>query len=485
MYDVLGAFEGLTMFRQVYSLRMETLEGYLRVKDVATRLGVTAQTVRNWVRSGRLKAVRHPVNNYRLFSEKEILRYIESAVPGGNLTSVSDPNQLSLFDQKAPLLQVSNHAAQIRGCDADYLRLEDGELSDVNHPSGKIGIVDLFAGCGGISLGAIEAVRSHGLSCSLNLAIEWEATAAACLSDNLYCKNLLVDDITQILDGEIGGKATANERKFIQGSGNVDLLVGGPPCQGHSDLNNYSRRADPKNALYGCMARAAELLMPKCLLIENVVGSRNDKNQIVQQTISHLEWLGYNVSHGILNCHEIGIPQRRRRFIVLAKLSGPPPSVEAIQEAYGPAGRTICWAISDLVGKAAATSIENEPSKPSRDNMRRIEYLFKNSLYDLPNEQRPPCHKDKEHSYNSIYGRLSWDSSAQTITSGFYSMCMGRYVHPSEQRTLTAREAARLQGFPDFFSFLSAKKRTALAQIIGNAVPPKLAYVCARELLND
>ena len=83
----------------------------------------------------------------------------------------------------------------------------------------------------------------------------------------------------------------------------------------------------------------------------------------------------------------------------------------------------------------------------------------------------------------SVYGRLSWDKPAQTVTRGFYSMCMGRYVHPSQRRTLTAREAARLQFFPDFFDFSGANTRTAIATLIGNAVPPKLIYPFVRELI--
>jgi DNA (cytosine-5)-methyltransferase 1 len=110
---------------------------------------------------------------------------------------------------------------------------------------------------------------------------------------------------------------------------------------------------------------------------------------------------------------------------------------------------------------------------PQSQTEKRINFLFDNQLYELPNEQRPPCHRDKAHSYDTVYGRLRWDRPAQTITSGFYCMCMGRYVHPEQRRTLTGHEAARLQFFPDFFDFSPAKSRTKLAEIIGNAVPPK------------
>jgi DNA (cytosine-5)-methyltransferase 1 len=107
-----------------------------------------------------------------------------------------------------------------------------------------------------------------------------------------------------------------------------------------------------------------------------------------------------------------------------------------------------------------------------------MEYLLKQNTYDLPNGLRPECHQD-EHSYKSMYGRPSWHRPAQTITSGFGSIGQGRYMHPSRLRALTAHEAARIQGFPDYFDFSSVSRRSDLATMIGNAVPPALARVVA------
>src|SRR5690606_5320498 len=90
-------------------------------------------------------------------------------------------------------------------------------------------------------------------------------------------------------------------------------------------------------------------------------------------------------------------------------------------------------------------------STTKKINKKRIDYLFENNLWDLPDSQRPDCHKEKSHSYKSCYGRLRWDKPAQTLTSGFGSMGQGRYVHPLQRRVITPHEAARIQGFPDFF----------------------------------
>ncbi len=113
----------------------------------------------------------------------------------------------------------------------------------------------------------------------------------------------------------------------------------------------------------------------------------------------------------------------------------------------------------------------------------RIRFLFRHGRYDLPNHQRPPCHRGNNHTYKSVYGRLHWGKPAQTITSGFTCMGQGRFVHPSAKRTLTPHEAARLQFIPDFFSLGDHVGIAALAEMIGNAVPPKLTYVIALELV--
>ncbi len=372
----------------------------------------------------------------------------------------------------------------MRECDQSYLSLLNGNISDSFMDDSDINVVDLFAGCGGISLGVVEAVRSLGLTSSISAAVEWEKPAADCFNANLAPKNMFYQDLNDLIDGQLGQIKTLSEEKFSESCGVVDILVGGPPCQGHSDLNNYSRREDPKNSLYLKMARAAEILSPKWVFIENVVGAVNDKGKVVQKTISSLESQGYTVESGIIDCLRIGVAQKRRRFILLAAKNGCVPSINSIHEKYETGNRDLAWAIKDLIGKANGSNILNEPSSPSKDNIARIQYMFDHDLFDLPNEQRPPCHRNKAHSYNSIYGRLKWDEPAQTLTSGFYSTSMGRYVHPSEARTLTAHEAARIQGFPDFYSFEKAKNRTSLAKILGNAVPPKLSYACIKELLN-
>lgn len=145
------------------------------------------------------------------------------------------------------------------------------------------------------------------------------------------------------------------------------------------------------------------------------------------------------------------------------------------------AERTLRWACEDLRAVESQAPIDSWATS-SPDNRERIQYLFDHELYDLPDAMRPPCHRDKKHSYRSVYGRLRWDEPAPTITSGFNSPGQGRFIHPDARRTLTPHEAARAQFIPDFFRWGDAK-REPLTQMIGNAVPPKLAYGVALELL--
>jgi DNA (cytosine-5)-methyltransferase 1 len=115
----------------------------------------------------------------------------------------------------------------------------------------------------------------------------------------------------------------------------------------------------------------------------------------------------------------------------------------------------------------------------------RARWLQEHEAFDLPNRLRPPCHKNKpNHRYKSMYGRLQWDKPTQTITTGFGSPGQGRYFHPTQLRTLTPHEAARIQFFPDWYDFSAATTRASLAESIGNAVPAKLGFRLALHLLS-
>jgi DNA (cytosine-5)-methyltransferase 1 len=341
-------------------------------------------------------------------------------------------------------------------------------------------VVDLFAGCGGLSVGIREATRALGLRMEAVLANDLEAPILGIYGRNFPEAEIVCAPVESLFDGECGSDPTDQEATLRDRLGRIDVLVGGPPCQGHSDFNNHTRHDDPKNELYLRMARFCEVVRPTHVVIENVPGVERDRRRSAQRTWALLEDLGYEVSTGVIDASRIGAAQRRRRSITLASLAVT-PSVAELVTSLEVKPRPVDWAIGDLEHVVPTTLLDQHPS-PSAENQRRIDHLFDHALYDLPDSERPDCHRLKAHTYKAVYGRLAPDKPAPTITTGFGSMGRGRNVHPRQRRTITLHEAARVQFFPDFFDFGDAS-RSLIQKVIGNAVPPKLGYAIGLHLL--
>lgn len=347
-------------------------------------------------------------------------------------------------------------------------------------------VVDLFCGCGGLSFGTLLAGLKNKRAINFKLAIDFNTSALAVYRENLkpYSQSIRELDINSLVTLTSKTKdPTSKEKKSWVGLGAVDLIVAGPPCQGHSDLNNSSRRSDPRNLLYLAPARAAAVLKPKVVLIENVPTVTRSKEDVVGHSRSLLQRLGYSVAEFTINLTRLGVPQSRTRHVQIASLRPLNELIESLADL--PECNIGCYDyINDIENEAEANGDAiNKTTKLSQRNEERIKYLFDNNIFDLPNFMRPACHRDKEHSYISMYGRLIPHKPAQTITSGFGSMGQGRFVHPTKPRMITAHEAARLQGFPDSFSFGACSRVTNLREMIGNAVPPALAQIIVSLLI--
>lgn len=359
----------------------------------------------------------------------------------------------------------------------------------------EVTMVDLFSGCGGMALGIAHAAHLEGRAVRIPLAIDNDKGAVRVFQDNFPEAGCVPDDVCDWFDPAFDAPLTTMERQARARVGvDVDFLVGGPPCQGNSNLNNHTRRNDPRNALYARMARAARVLEPRIVVIENVPHVLNDHGRIVDATREALEREGealeregYSVADSILKLWHMGLPQLRKRHVMLASRDDefvPEDVLDILQEDSRHGIRDLEWAIADLMDIPAESGFDMA-SNPSADNAQRIRWLFENDAYDLPNELRPPCHQNNSHTYTSIYGRLHWDRPAQTVTTGFNSIGQGRNIHPARPRPITPHEAARLQFLPDFFSFGAVNTRSAWAQLIGNAVPPLLTMRIAEHALGD
>ena len=359
--------------------------------------------------------------------------------------------------------------------DLEFLRCTQRPEYEVG--TERISIVDLFSGCGGMTLGVAHAAHRSGFAIDIPLAVDLDTDSIEVFRSNFQKANCVQGDVCDLFNGNLYDRMTTVERRTRKRFGTrVDFLLGGPPCQGNSDLNNHSRRNDPRNELYARMARASRVLEPKIVIIENVPAVLHDRGRVVDSTFRSLENTGYDVADEVLELSRLGVPQIRRRHILVASSDpdcDPEFIIASLKSGLFASARTVRWAIGDLAKCSGDTDFD-QVGVQSSENKRRIQWLFDHNLYDLPDEHRPPCHRDKPHSYKSIYGRLHWDKPAQTITTGFGSMGQGRFVHPSKLRTITPHEAARLQCFPDFFSFLKISKRSAWSRLIGNAVPPFL-----------
>lgn len=372
--------------------------------------------------------------------------------------------------------------------DLAYLQRQD-------HPgfgSGReVRTVDLFSGCGAMSLGVSEACRAVGRRFVPAGAFDISQRVLDVYANNFGVDSPKAIDLSEVLSPDLESQPSDAELALLDQLGRVDFAIAGPPCQGHSNLNNRTRRNDPKNALYFLVARFAQLFRPRHILVENVIAVLHDKGDVVHKTQAALESLGYETADGIVDLWSIGVAQTRRRHVMVAQQRdastlGPRvlPYVPDMLGPYLTRPRPVRWAIEDLLN-VSTEKVMDRPRKSDDITQARIDYLFDHGLYDLPKSQRPQSHKGHHgDSYKAVYGRMRWDEPAPTLTGGFATMGQGRFVHPKRRRTITAHEAARIQFIPDFFDFSPlGENRSALAEVIGNAVPPKLSYVFALELL--
>lgn len=353
-------------------------------------------------------------------------------------------------------------------------------LPDTDVSQETVRIVDLFAGCGGMTLGVTEAARALGMACESELAMDTNAAALRVYERNFHCKRVRCEPVESVFG--LDESATTCASDALRDLAPVDVLVGGPPCQGHSNLNNHSRRDDAKNALFFIMARAAEILDPEHVIIENVRDIVHDRNGVFHATRHYLsDVLGYRVTPLVVRAEQLGVPQQRHRMFLVATRKSSVDLNDIVEPFVIPKPRSFAWACADLYD-CPEVGIYNSSPRRQEETEKRIAWLFDNNAYDLPDWLRPPCHQAGDHTYKSVYGRLHEDRPSQTITTGFSYMGQGRFVHPRLRRTLTPHEAARLQFFPDRFAF-GQLKRSEYGYLIGNAVPPKLTYVLALHLL--
>ena len=319
--------------------------------------------------------------------------------------------------------------------------------------------IDLFSGCGGLTMG----LRQAGFE--VLGAIEIDSGAVRTYHANHRKVLIKQSDIRRL-------SARGFRRELKIRPGELDLLAGCPPCQGFSALrtrNGANRNRDKRNNLVGEMLRFAKAFKPKAIMMENVPGLARHKP--FSDLCKGLEALGYRITFAIKDAAYYGVPQRRRRLILLAG--------RGFEITFAPeqdSSRTVRSAIGRL--PEPGTSRDALHNMPEKMRAQRISKLIRDipkdggSRTDLPTRRQLNCHK-KSNGFTDIYGRMAWDKVAPTITSGCFNPSKGRFLHPEKHRAITMREAALLQGFPKEYEFDLSCGKEAIALMIGNALPPE------------
>jgi DNA (cytosine-5)-methyltransferase 1 len=364
--------------------------------------------------------------------------------------------------------QILSHFSETTAWVPSELVQRNGEAISRNPKSG-LALIEGFCGAGGMGLGFKMA--------GINTAFAFDADADAVRT---FQRN--VSSQAEVFD--------INDPALIR-TLNENLpdtpfcIAAGPPCQGFSHQRR-GEAADPRNRLIIRYADVVAKLRvsPVAIVLENVTDLELPRGrEILQEFLRKIRALGFRDFRHTLVSTDYGVPQLRHRIIIVAIretfakfYSGPVPLTATRWPTIGEA----LWGLPDATDLSAGeTKIANhEASGEGALNKRRIAFVDMGSgRKAIPVELQLPCHAASYRGHRDVYGRLDWFSQARTLTGGFDSFTRGEYAHPFLHRSITAREAARLQGFPDDFVFEG--NRAAVRKQIGNAVPPPMAYAIA------
>lgn len=366
-------------------------------------------------------------------------------------------------------------------------------------------IVDLFSGAGGLTFGfyykLINDEFIENENCEIVFANEWDKCAAEAFRKNFPSINMINKDIKSLTEEEIKDNIANKE---------VDLIIGGPPCQSYSTIGK--RKYDDKAKMYQEYYRLLSIIKPKMFLFENVKGMLSMKNpnggKVIDDVKKKFKEINYDIDFKVLDAADYGVPQHRERVFIIGcrKDLNINWSFENIEKSKKQI--SIKQAINDLPSVSAGTNITsyngkqptNSYQKLMRKHSKKLSCHFspiygdkiqtvinhvkqgkgKNYINELVDKGVIPKEYRLTSGYDNTYGRLIENQPSTTITNNMSTPSGLRCIHYSENRALTPREGARIQSFPDWFEFVGTKKD--ITTQIGNAVPPLLAMKIATQI---
>ncbi|RHD50167.1 DNA cytosine methyltransferase [Phocaeicola plebeius] len=338
--------------------------------------------------------------------------------------------------------------------------------------------IDCFCGAGGLCLGLIKA----GFNVIYSFDIDSKAIATM-RANSLYFNShkAEVRDIYDVVPLELLSSIGLKP-------GELDLLAGGPPCQGFS-VQRRGSDTDDRNKLVDEYISKVIAIRPKMFILENVPGIEGKRGRdILHQALTKVQQTGYFIHEQILDAQDYGVPQRRRRvFIVGERKDHDNPIFEY------PKPSEIKVTVRDTIGMLPEPPLDgtehpivslHRRDRLSTKNLERIRYLKPGQGRDfLPLDLLADCHKISSNviGHRNVYGRMPWDDVAPTITARFDSFTRGMFGHPEQDRSISLREGALLQTFPEDFMFIGNK--IDIARQIGNAVPVNMAMAIGLQLI--
>lgn len=341
----------------------------------------------------------------------------------------------------------------------------------------KYSCIDSFSGAGGLSLGLSKA--GFNLLYSFdhdNFSVETQNRNKKYFNHKIEKLDILDFSPSKVME-------TLGLKKK-----DLSLFAGGPPCQGFSVQRIGSDIDERNNFVFVFIEKMLEL-NPKFFLLENVPGINGKRGKkILEDALKFAQANGYYIHRKILDAQEYGVPQRRKRMIVVGERKDHEEPNFLFPE---PSGKTI--SVRDVIGhlpppppngKEHPELKHHRSDRLSELNLKRIQYVKEGQgMAYLPEHLLADCHKvgaDKI-GHRNVYGRMKWDDVAPTITARFDSFTRGMFGHPDQDRTISLREGALLQTFPSDFEF--AGNKVQIARQIGNAVPVKLAMAVGQQII--